>query len=254
MAVALPDAITASGASASAPTGDGAFRELLSGANKGSMNLAAVEARALDLQRSLDEMLTGLTHNARNISWADTLDRFSVLNVQFQHLSGQLRPLAKHYIAHPKAVDQDPAAARVLPIMLATKLVPDLECRRAAHLDAHRRQAGNASASAQYDSLLEATERFNAGIERLTGPPAATATGVAPEAVGLLHVTGTFRRNIASIGRPTGAKAGINTQLRRAQVQNKNMAKRRKITQSSSLLSAALEGKGLEVAWQAPAA
>lgn len=33
------------------------------------MNLAAVEARALDLQRSLDEMLTGLTRNAHNISW-----------------------------------------------------------------------------------------------------------------------------------------------------------------------------------------
>lgn len=32
----------------------------------------------------------------------DTLDRFAVLNVQFQHLSAQLRPLAKHYIAHPK--------------------------------------------------------------------------------------------------------------------------------------------------------
>jgi hypothetical protein len=48
---------------------DSAFRELLSGTNKGAMNLAAVEARALDLRRCLDEMLTGLTRNAHNISW-----------------------------------------------------------------------------------------------------------------------------------------------------------------------------------------
>lgn len=53
-----------------------------------------------------------------------------------------------------QAVDQNPETARVLPIMLATKLVPDLESRRQAHLDAHCRQAASASSSVQYDTLL----------------------------------------------------------------------------------------------------
>lgn len=33
------------------------------------MNLAALAARGRDMQRSLDEMLAGLTHNSHNISW-----------------------------------------------------------------------------------------------------------------------------------------------------------------------------------------
>ncbi len=51
--------------------GDGnkGFRELLGGAGKGEMNLAALAARGRDMQRTLDEVLAGLTHNAHNISW-----------------------------------------------------------------------------------------------------------------------------------------------------------------------------------------
>lgn len=33
---------------------------------------------------------------------ADALDRFAVLQVQWQQLVAQLRPLAKHYVANPK--------------------------------------------------------------------------------------------------------------------------------------------------------
>lgn len=223
---------------------DSAFRELLSGTNKGAMNLAAVEARALDLRRCLDEMLTGLTRNAHNISWPDTLDRFAVLNVQFQHLHSQLRPIAKHYIAHPRAVEQDPSASQILPIMLATKLLPDLESSRAAHLEAHFRQAGTASASVHYDSLLEATEKFNAGIDRLCKPHSSSKSGADSDSAGLLHHSAAIRRAIAAIGRPTGAKAGHSTQLRRPQA----MLKRKKPAQSSALLLAALEGVGLETA------
>lgn len=34
----------------------------------------------------------------------DALDRFAVLQVQWQQLAAQLRPLAKHYVAHPKVL------------------------------------------------------------------------------------------------------------------------------------------------------
>jgi hypothetical protein len=32
----------------------------------------------------------------------DALQRFALLQVQWQQLAAQLRPLAKHYVAHPK--------------------------------------------------------------------------------------------------------------------------------------------------------
>ncbi len=47
----------------------------------------------------------------------------------------------------------DPDTARVLPIMLATKLLPEMEAREAAALALHREAAGGASAEAQYDRL-----------------------------------------------------------------------------------------------------
>lgn len=34
------------------------------------------------------------------------LDRFTVVNVQCQHLEEQLRPMLRHWVAHPKSVNQ----------------------------------------------------------------------------------------------------------------------------------------------------
>lgn len=45
-----------------------------------------------------------------------------MVNVQFQYLLDQLRPLLRHSVAHPKSVNA--TNAPILPIMLATKLLP----------------------------------------------------------------------------------------------------------------------------------
>lgn len=45
------------------------FRDLLVGGARGSMNLAAVRARAQDLRRSLDQIAQGLAFSAHNIKW-----------------------------------------------------------------------------------------------------------------------------------------------------------------------------------------
>ena len=51
-----------------------------------------------------------------------------------------------------QTVDAD--LARVLPVMLATKLLPEMEAADGAALDAHAAEAGSGSAEAQYDALL----------------------------------------------------------------------------------------------------
>ena len=51
-----------------------------------------------------------------------------------------------------QAVDAE--SVRVLPIILATKLLPEMEAADAAALAAHRVAAGGASAEAQYGALL----------------------------------------------------------------------------------------------------
>ena len=52
----------------------------------------------------------------------DVVDKFAVMNVQLQHLKEQLRPVTKHYVVHPKSVNQ--SNANKLPIMLATRRLP----------------------------------------------------------------------------------------------------------------------------------
>jgi hypothetical protein len=61
---------------------------------------------------------------------SDILDRFAVMNVQLQHLFDQLRPLLRHYAARPRAVNQ--TNAPLLPIMLASKLLPEQEAEAAS--------------------------------------------------------------------------------------------------------------------------
>lgn len=53
-----------------------------------------------------------------------------------------------------QAVQLDAAMARVLPIMLATRVVPDMEEVQTAHLAAHRQAAGAAPVDAQYYRLV----------------------------------------------------------------------------------------------------
>ncbi len=54
----------------------------------------------------------------------------------------------------PQAGQHDPPVARVLPIMLATRLVPEMEAQQAAHLAAHREGAGAAPVETQYYRLV----------------------------------------------------------------------------------------------------
>mmetsp|Transcript_21088 Transcript_21088/g.63447 ORF Transcript_21088/g.63447 Transcript_21088/m.63447 type:complete len:205 (+) Transcript_21088:681-1295(+) len=204
------------------------------------MNLAALAARGSDIQRSLDEMTIGLNHNAHNISWSDTLDRFAVLDVQMQQLKAQLRPMTKRHVVYPRAVQLDAAMARVLPIMLATRVVPDMEEVQTAHLAAHRQAAGAAPVDAQYYRLVETTERFNTGIEKLVG---SAAVGMKPGgggSVGVLSPAGPQRRALLAAGKPTTVKAGGAAQLRKGP-----SAKKRKTPEQSSLLAAVFSGEGL---------
>lgn len=64
---------------------------------------------------------------------SDALERYGVLNVQWQQLEEELRPLLKHYVAHPISVNQ--SNAHVLPILLASKALPEMEARDAELLE-----------------------------------------------------------------------------------------------------------------------
>uniref|UniRef100_A0A061QRA6 Mediator of RNA polymerase II transcription subunit 8 n=1 Tax=Tetraselmis sp. GSL018 TaxID=582737 RepID=A0A061QRA6_9CHLO len=83
---------------------DGQFKHLLLSSNREGMNLAQFRAKANELRQSLEQILNTLHVCPDKIEWAAALDHFSVLNVQYYNLVGQLRPMLKHWAVHPKVM------------------------------------------------------------------------------------------------------------------------------------------------------
>ncbi|GAB4823927.1 hypothetical protein N2152v2_010973 [Parachlorella kessleri] len=176
-------------AAAVRPTGaQAAFRDQLMGHGKGQMNLAALRSRAEEVKRSIDRMIQALQFAADRLQWSDALEQFSVLNVQHQYLVDQLRPLLKHWVVHPRSVNQSNAA--LLPIMLATKLLPEMEEEEAALLEGQRHQLGDMDIAGQLLAVGEQTELFNRALDALTQHT--------PQSQGLLDPKGPRRKELAA--------------------------------------------------------
>lgn len=181
---------------------------LLMGPQSTQLNLRSVRVRAEELRRTIDQLLHTLQFAPASLQWwapfaltqisnthfdrslphptpppsfpsrcrSDALDKFAVLNVQLQHMETQLRPLLQHYVVHPRSVNQ--TNAPVLPIMLATKLLPEQEAEREAAL------AGDAAAVAA--AAAEGIAALNAAVEAVA------------QAGGLLDARGSRRRQLTA--------------------------------------------------------
>lgn len=100
-------------------------QETLLGSKPGQMNLRGIRSRAMELMQTIHGLLQTLQFAPGTLRWNDVVDKFAVMNVQLQHLKEQLRPVTKHYVVHPKSVNQ--SNANKLPIMLATRRLPGQE-------------------------------------------------------------------------------------------------------------------------------
>eukprot|EP00887_Chlorella_sp_A99_P004670 scaffold4.g4670.t1 len=199
--------------------GDAMSSALLMGRAPGEMNLAQLRARAEDLRRTLDQLIHLLQFAPERLSWSDVLDRLTVVNVQYQQLQAQLRPMLRHWVAHPKSVNQ--ANATVLPIMLATKLLPEQEAEAEAQLAEFA--AGGAAAPAEAPGgpplplaldlalVRQRCEAWNTAVESLEAALAPRASqprreaAPAPAAAKAARPAGAAATAAAAAGRLAGA-------------------------------------------------
>jgi hypothetical protein len=93
------------------------------------------------------------------------MDKFAVLNIQLQHLSAQLRPLLMHYAAHPRSVNQ--TNAPILPIMLATKLLPEQENENNTLLATHDTTINDTSSVEEIEKEMAACSKATAELAAL---------------------------------------------------------------------------------------
>ncbi|KFM22908.1 hypothetical protein F751_6417 [Auxenochlorella protothecoides] len=144
------------------------IKSVLMGSGKGEMNLAAVRSRAEELRRSIDQLMHALSVAASRVQWSDALERYGVLNVQWQQLEEELRPLLKHYVAHPISVNQ--SNAHVLPILLASKALPEMEARDAELLEGLHAATGTSGLppEQQLALIMEHSEALCRAIDGVT--------------------------------------------------------------------------------------
>ncbi|KAK2079228.1 hypothetical protein QBZ16_002919 [Prototheca wickerhamii] len=99
---------------------------------------------------------------------SEALERFGLLNVQWQQLEMELRLLLRHYQVHPISVNQSNAA--VLPIMLSSKPLPEMEAQETTLAAELYQTAGleGLPQEQQLARLMELSESLNGLITGLT--------------------------------------------------------------------------------------
>lgn len=134
------------------------------------MNLAAVRIRAQDLQKTISQAIFDLETAPERYDWPNVLERFAVMNSQLHSITSQMVPLTEHYIVHPRAVDQQ--MAPVLPIMLASKLLPEQEEQHTHQLQALQQQLGDAGTRQQAAYVQRMSDSLNKFVDFLVTPQA----------------------------------------------------------------------------------
>mmetsp|Transcript_22244 Transcript_22244/g.61722 ORF Transcript_22244/g.61722 Transcript_22244/m.61722 type:complete len:246 (-) Transcript_22244:361-1098(-) len=148
--------------------GDDPLKQLLMSASRECMNLSLLRTKAEDLRQSLEQIIQALQFAPNSVEWGATIDQFNLLSVQYYNLIGQLRPTLKHYVVHPKVVNEQ--NHEVLPLMMSTRVLPEMEKEEAVLMKNHHARHGNTSAEIQYITLQGEIEAFNSLIDHLTIP------------------------------------------------------------------------------------
>ncbi|KAK9799736.1 hypothetical protein WJX73_006461 [Symbiochloris irregularis] len=130
------------------------------------MNLRQLQERAQALARTLDGIIEALQLRAGQITWPDVLGQFTLLDLQYQQVVHQLSLQLKYHAVFPKAVNESNAAQ--LPVLLATKLLPDMDADEAALLARHAADAGHLPVSNQLGRVDALTTALNRAVGHLT--------------------------------------------------------------------------------------
>ncbi|CAL0328068.1 unnamed protein product [Lupinus luteus] len=102
--------------------------ERLNQAVQQQLNLEQVKTRALSLYKSISRILEDFDAYGRTNTtpkWQDILGQYSMLNLELFNIVDEIKKVSKAFIVNPKSVNAENAT--VLPVMLSSKLLPEME-------------------------------------------------------------------------------------------------------------------------------
>ncbi|KAL4523843.1 hypothetical protein Ndes2526B_g08075 [Nannochloris sp. 'desiccata'] len=212
---------------------------LLMGAKGGGMNLLAVKSRADEIRKTLDNLLQTLKFAPASLQWSDAMDKFAVLNIQLQNLSSQVRPLLQHYTVHPRSVNQ--TNAPILPIMLATKLLPEQEAEHIALLADSTINSSSPAAAATMEKEMAAVAKGTAELAALVD--SLTQNGGPLDAKGSARIK--ITASVRAIDESTKKNSAAAVVEAKRQLGERHHPQRQQLQGSELLLAAASYGHGL---------
>ncbi|XP_039132698.1 mediator of RNA polymerase II transcription subunit 8 [Dioscorea cayenensis subsp. rotundata] len=110
--------------------------ERLNTAVQQQLNLDSVKTRALSLFKAISRILEDFDAYARTSTtpkWQDALGQFSMVNMELFNIVEDIKKVSKAFVVYPKNVTVENAT--ILPVMLSSKLLPEMEAEDNAKRD-----------------------------------------------------------------------------------------------------------------------
>ncbi|KAI5069448.1 hypothetical protein GOP47_0015749 [Adiantum capillus-veneris] len=93
------------------------------------LNLESIRTRSHDLFTAISSILQSF-QTIPHHKWPEVLGQFSMVNVELLNLVEDIKPILKMFVVHPKNVNAE--NSQILPVMLSSKLLPEMESEEAA--------------------------------------------------------------------------------------------------------------------------
>ncbi|XP_021845736.1 mediator of RNA polymerase II transcription subunit 8 isoform X2 [Spinacia oleracea] len=102
--------------------------EKLNSAVQQQLNLDSVKTRAISLFKAISRILEDFDVLSRSNAlpkWQDVVGQFSMVNLELFNIVEDIKKVSKAFVVHPRNVNAENAT--ILPVMLSSKLLPEME-------------------------------------------------------------------------------------------------------------------------------
>ncbi|KAK4479228.1 hypothetical protein RD792_014739 [Penstemon davidsonii] len=130
------------------------------------LNLELVKTRAISLFKAITRILEELGGLARTNAvpkWQYILGQFSMVNLELYNIVEEIKNVSKAFVVHPKNVNAENAT--ILPVMLSSKLLPEMEMDDNAKSEQLLHGVQNLPVPAQIEKLKTRIDMIGAACE-----------------------------------------------------------------------------------------
>ncbi|KAK9097508.1 hypothetical protein Sjap_023005 [Stephania japonica] len=148
--------------------GDGAPKvaERLNPAVQQQLNLESVKTRAIGLYKAISRILEEIDKASLTNStpkWNDFVAQFAMVNMELYNIVEEVKKVSKAFVVYPKNVNAE--NANILPVMLASKLLPEMEAEDNSKREQLLHGMQNLPVAAQIEKLKTRIDMIGAACE-----------------------------------------------------------------------------------------